>query len=90
MKAEKGKERLLPFNFRFVKFLFASEVVKILLSQETLVDDENEFRIRLKVKITHDFVSELLSQSDMMKASRESAVEKAVKSRKLATTEAHQ
>ena len=36
-------------------------------SQETLVDDENEFRIRLKVKITHDFVSELLSQSDMMK-----------------------
>ena len=36
-------------------------------SQETLVDNENEFRIRLKVKITHDFVAELLSQSEMMR-----------------------
>jgi len=36
-------------------------------SQETLVDNENEFRIRLKVKITYDFVAELLSQSDMMR-----------------------
>ena len=33
-------------------------------SQETLVDDGNEFRIRLKVKITYDFKQELLSQSD--------------------------
>ena len=33
-------------------------------SQETLIDDGNEFRIRLKVKITYDFKQELLSQSD--------------------------
>ena len=33
-------------------------------SQETLVDDGNEFRIRLNVKITYDFKQELLSQSD--------------------------
>ena len=33
-------------------------------SQETLVDDGKEFRIRLKVKITYDFKQELLSQSD--------------------------
>jgi predicted DNA-binding transcriptional regulator YafY len=36
-------------------------------SQETLIDDEHEFRIRLRVKLTYDFISELLSQSDMMK-----------------------
>ena len=33
-------------------------------SQETLVDDGKEFRIRLKVKITYDFKQEMLSQSD--------------------------
>ena len=33
-------------------------------SQETLIDDGKEFRIRLKVKITYDFKQELLSQSD--------------------------
>ena len=36
-------------------------------SQETLIDNEHEFRIRLRVKLTHDFISELLSQSEMMK-----------------------
>jgi predicted DNA-binding transcriptional regulator YafY len=36
-------------------------------SQETLIDDENEFRIRLRVKITYDFIMELLSQSQSMK-----------------------
>ena len=33
-------------------------------SQETLVDDGKEFRIRLRLKITMDFVQELLSQSE--------------------------
>jgi predicted DNA-binding transcriptional regulator YafY len=36
-------------------------------SQETLINNEHEFRIRLRVKLTYDFISELLSQSDMMK-----------------------
>ena len=36
-------------------------------SQETLIDNEQEFRIRLKVKITYDFIMELLSQSQSMK-----------------------
>ena len=36
-------------------------------SQETLIDNENEFRIKVAVKITHDFIMELLSQSENMK-----------------------
>lgn len=33
-------------------------------SQETLIDNDREFRIRLNVKITYDFIMELLSQSE--------------------------
>ena len=36
-------------------------------SQETLIDNESEFRIRLRVKLTYDFIMELLSQSQSMK-----------------------
>jgi predicted DNA-binding transcriptional regulator YafY len=36
-------------------------------TQETLIDNETEFRIKLKVKITYDFIMELLSQSEGMK-----------------------
>ena len=36
-------------------------------SQETLIDDDREFRIRLRVKLTYDFIMELLSQSQNMK-----------------------
>ena len=36
-------------------------------SQETLIDNEHEFRIRLRVKLTYDFMMELLSQSENMK-----------------------
>ena len=36
-------------------------------SQETLIDNECEFRIKLHVKLTYDFIMELLSQSDKMK-----------------------
>ena len=35
-------------------------------SQETLIDNENEVRIKLKVKITYDFIMELLSQSESL------------------------
>lgn len=33
-------------------------------SQETLIDNDKEFRIKLNVKITEDFINELLSQSE--------------------------
>lgn len=36
-------------------------------SQETIIDNEHEFRIRLRIKLTYDFVMELLSQSQNMK-----------------------
>ena len=36
-------------------------------TQEILIDNDKEFRIMLKVKITYDFVMELLSQSQNMK-----------------------
>jgi len=36
-------------------------------SQEILIDNDCEFRIRLKVKITYDFIMELLSQCQSMK-----------------------
>ena len=36
-------------------------------SQETLIDNEDEFRIKLHVKLTYDFIMELLSQSDKMR-----------------------
>ncbi|MEA4937379.1 hypothetical protein SDC9_128486 [bioreactor metagenome] len=36
-------------------------------TQETLIDNENEYRIRLRVKITYDFIMELLSQSESLK-----------------------
>ena len=36
-------------------------------SQETLIDNEHEFRIRLRIKLTYDFIMELLSQSEKMR-----------------------
>ena len=36
-------------------------------TQETLIDDEREFRIRFRVKLTYDFIMELLAQSQNMK-----------------------
>ena len=35
-------------------------------SQKTLIDNDKEFRIKLNVKITNDFIMELLSQSENM------------------------
>ena len=35
-------------------------------SQEVLIDNEKEFRVKLKVKITYDFIMELLSQSERL------------------------
>ena len=36
-------------------------------SQETLIDNEHEYRIRLRLKLTYDFIMELLSQSEKMR-----------------------
>ena len=36
-------------------------------SQETLIDNDKEFRIKLNVKITYEFIMELLAQSENMK-----------------------
>ena len=44
-----------------------NETLPLHVSQETLIDNEKEFRIKLKVKITNDFIMELLSQSENMK-----------------------
>ena len=35
-------------------------------SQEVLIDDDSEIRIKLNVKLTNDFIMELLSQTDKM------------------------
>jgi predicted DNA-binding transcriptional regulator YafY len=44
-----------------------NEALPLHNSQETLIDNEKEFRIKLKVKITYDFIMELLSQSENLK-----------------------
>lgn len=44
-----------------------NEALPLHESQQTIIDNENELRIRLKLKITNDFIMELLSQSENMK-----------------------
>jgi len=36
-------------------------------TQETLIDNDEEFRIKIRVKLTYDFIMELLSQCENMK-----------------------
>jgi len=50
-----------PFQGKYIKSLPLHE------TQEILIDDENELRIRLKLYITHDLVMELLSYGDSLK-----------------------
>lgn len=50
-----------PFQGKYIKSLPLHE------TQEILVDDEHETRIRLKVYLTHDFVMEILSHGDHVK-----------------------
>ena len=49
--------RFSPLDGRFIKSL------PIHHSQKIIVDDEKEFRISLRLRITNDFVMELLSRS---------------------------
>jgi predicted DNA-binding transcriptional regulator YafY len=61
---EKPEEVILSFDTEQGKYIKSLPLHE---SQEILVDDEDELRIRLKIYITHDFVMELLSHGDNVK-----------------------
>ena len=63
-KDKKVEEVILSFTPQGGKY---NESFPLHESQETLIDNEQEFRIKLNVKITYDFIMELLSQSANMK-----------------------
>jgi predicted DNA-binding transcriptional regulator YafY len=50
-----------PFQGKYIKSLPLHE------SQEVLVDNENEVRIKLKIYLTHDFLMEILSHGENVK-----------------------
>ena len=61
---EKPQEVMLsfdPFQGRYIKSLPLHH------SQQILIDNEDELRVKLKVFITEDFIMELLSYGDKMK-----------------------
>lgn len=53
------EEVILSFSPRSGRY---NEAFPLHESQETLIDDDKEFRIRLHLKLTYDFRQELLSQ----------------------------
>lgn len=55
------EEVILSFSPKAGRY---NEAFPLHSSQETLVDNDEEFRIRLRIKITYDFKQELLSQSN--------------------------
>jgi predicted DNA-binding transcriptional regulator YafY len=63
-KDKKVEEVILSFTPMGGKY---NESFPLHESQETLIDNDEEFRIKLKVKLTYDFIMELLSQSEKMK-----------------------
>ena len=63
-KDEKPEEVILSFDSEQGKYIKSLPLHE---SQEILVDDEEELRIRLTVYITHDFVMELLSHRNNVK-----------------------
>ena len=63
-KDKKVEEVILSFTPMGGKY---NESFPLHESQETLIDNEEEFRIKLNVKLTCDFIMELLSQSEKMK-----------------------
>jgi predicted DNA-binding transcriptional regulator YafY len=50
-----------PFQGKYIKSLPLHE------TQEVLVDDEREVRIKLKIYMTHDFLMEILSHGENVK-----------------------
>ena len=63
-KDKKVEEVILSFTPQGGKY---NESFPLHESQETLIDNESEFRIKLNLKLTCDFIMELLSQSENMK-----------------------
>jgi len=63
-KDEKPEEVILSFNVEQGKYIKSLPLHE---SQEIIVDDEEELKIKLKVYITHDFEMELLSLGDNVK-----------------------
>lgn len=63
-----------PFQGKYIKSLPLHE------SQEVLVDDEHEIRIKLKVYLTHDFLMEILSHGENVKVIQPSGLIKTLKS----------
>ena len=57
------EEVILSFSPKAGRY---NEAFPLHSSQETLVDNDEEFRIRLRIKITYDFKQELLAQSDVL------------------------
>lgn len=62
--AEKPTEVILSFNSFQGKYI---KSLPLHHSQQVLIDDENELRIKLKLFITHDFLMEILSYGDNLK-----------------------
>lgn len=62
---DKGVEEVI-LSFTSISGKY-NEALPLHDSQKTLIDNENELRIKVEVKITHDFIMELLSQSENMK-----------------------
>ena len=61
LKPEKVVLSFSPLSGRY------NDALPLHESQKTLVENENEFRVELYVKITKDFIIELLSQSEGMR-----------------------
>ena len=63
-KDKEVEEVILSFSATSGKY---NESLPLHESQQTIIEDDKEFRIKLSVKLTYDFIMELLSQSDNMK-----------------------
>jgi predicted DNA-binding transcriptional regulator YafY len=61
------------FQGKYIKSLPLHE------SQEVLVDNENEIRIKLKINLTHDFLMEILSQGENVKVIQPAGLIESVK-----------
>ncbi len=61
---QQPEEIILSFNAFQGKYI---KTLKLHENQESLVDDDDEFRVRLNLCITHDFVMELMSYGDNVK-----------------------
>ena len=63
-KDKEVEEVILSFSATSGKY---NESLPLHESQQTIIEDDKEFRIKLNVKLTYDFIMELLSQSENMK-----------------------